>query len=140
MLQPSLLLVLLASFVHDVRSHQLPQELLSVPTHLARNVPRLAGTYTDEELADLRTKPRAFIGYVSDKDWSFIEFLCMFHASWRYITGLEGVSSRFKLDVFAFVHPRWAKEVGTICEPMDLGVRTPWMHSAWHGTMRTCCA
>jgi hypothetical protein len=29
-------------------------------------------------------------GYLGDKPWSFIELVCMTHASWRYINALEG--------------------------------------------------
>lgn len=41
----------------------------------------ISGLVTSRE--ELRQMPRAIVGYISEKEWAFIEFLCFMHASWR---------------------------------------------------------
>ncbi len=41
----------------------------------------ISGLVTNRE--ELRQMPRAVVGYISEKEWAFIEFLCFMHASWR---------------------------------------------------------
>lgn len=57
------------------------------------------------------------MGYLADKDWSFVEFLCMMHASWRFIK-LYGDPQRLQVDLLVFAHPRWASELSKICRPL----------------------
>eukprot|EP00955_Chlamydomonas_euryale_P086486 364218-Chlamydomonas_euryale.AAC.6 len=45
-----------------------------------------------------------------------MEFLSFMHTSWRFSTKNRNT----KLDLFAFAHPRWEKEVSRLCTVLDL--------------------
>lgn len=102
--------------------NNLPGNLLVPPTReWIAEIPRLSGLINDVEA--LKLKPRVVIGYVSEKDWAFKEFLCMMQASWRYITDLA--ESSFKIDLLVFSHPRWAREISSLYQLVDLEVGCP---------------
>lgn len=40
---------------------------------------------------ELMKRPRVIFGYLSEKDWAFVELVCFMHASWRYVVSLAEV-------------------------------------------------
>jgi hypothetical protein len=149
-----------------VRINELPLNLLLPPVPLDPDAPIISSTI---DLFTVPPKPRAVLGYVSDKvgctvraltmrthatpcnpmhrkvgctvhshaspcippmpphatpcnlplsqDWALNEFVCMIHASWRYLSR----ASSTKMDLFAFSHPRWANgPLSRLCTPVDL--------------------
>lgn len=63
--------------------------------------------------------PRAIVGYISEKEWAFIEFLCFMHASWRYVTSMAAPTG-MRLDLVVFSEARWLREAASICEPLEV--------------------
>jgi hypothetical protein len=85
----------------------LPDYLLSAPAPLdPETIEPLHGTIPDEA----GRGPRAVLGYVSDKDWAFLEFLSMTHASWLFLSSQSSshaaASRPPRIDIWAFSHPR----------------------------------
>ncbi|KAG1665442.1 hypothetical protein FOA52_005784 [Chlamydomonas sp. UWO 241] len=113
------LLVALALALSCVRGasvpvNGLPANLLSPPVPLDPGAPVISSTI---DLFTVPKRPRAVLGYMSDKDWALSEFVCMHHASWRYLSR----ASKTKIDLFAFSHPGWATSaLSRLCTPVDL--------------------
>ncbi|GIL52724.1 hypothetical protein Vafri_8513 [Volvox africanus] len=68
---------------------------------------------------ELMKRPRIIFGYLSEKDWALMEFLCFMHASWRYVTSLAEPTG-YRLDLMVFSDPRWFAEVAGLCEQITL--------------------
>ncbi|KAG2453835.1 hypothetical protein HYH02_002042 [Chlamydomonas schloesseri] len=64
-------------------------------------------------------QPRVIFGYISEKDWAFIEFLCFTHASWRYVVSMAQPTG-YRIDLVVFAEGRWMRELSSICEVVDL--------------------
>ncbi|KAG2434028.1 hypothetical protein HXX76_007757 [Chlamydomonas incerta] len=64
-------------------------------------------------------QPRVIFGYLSEKDWAFIEFLCFTHASWRYVVSMAQPTG-YRIDLVVFAERRWLRELASICEVVDL--------------------
>ncbi|KAG2501633.1 hypothetical protein HYH03_000138 [Edaphochlamys debaryana] len=67
----------------------------------------------------LKRKPRVLFGYLSAKDWAFVEFLCFLHASWRYVTSMAQPTG-YRIDLVVFAEGRWLREVAALCQVLDL--------------------
>jgi hypothetical protein len=70
------------------------------------------------DVADLISRPRAVVGYLSDQSWSFMEFLCMMHASWTLVS--NAASQRVRIDLIVFHGELHLKQIQAICNPIDL--------------------
>lgn len=102
----------------EPRVQQLPSSLLLPPEPVPPDAPILSGLMQHDP-ALLGLKPRAVLGYVSDKGWALLEFLAMMHASWRHLMA-DPATGGVQLDIFAFTHPAWADVLSNVCTVLDL--------------------
>jgi hypothetical protein len=82
-----------------------------------REASRLSGLIPDRD--SLSTKPRVVVGYLSDKDWALVEFICMLHASWRHTVANANPRGR-KVDLLIFTDLRWSSALAKVCKPLNL--------------------
>ena len=99
--------------------NKLPHHLLHAPPKIEPDLPKIDSSLKLSSDGEVR---RAIVGYLSDKDWSTVEFLAMIHASFRYLTSSASSKSKgIQMDLIVFAHPRWGLQVlPQLCTPLDL--------------------
>jgi hypothetical protein len=93
----------------------LPDYLMQIPPMIASGEKALPGAVSEDSVH----RPRAVLGYISEREWALVEFITMTYSSWTHLVSKE-TRPKLKVDIYAFSHPRWFDQLSRLCTVLDL--------------------